>query len=63
MSEARDLGTGIQTCRTLIQNRVSNVPLRVMNILETAVSLPKGTQIGQLQPVEVIDGLEQRSRE
>ena len=31
MSEATDLETGIQTCRTLIPTRVKNVPLRVMN--------------------------------
>ena len=62
MSEATDLGTGIQTCRTLIPTRVRNVPLRIMNILDTTVSLPKGTQVAQLQPVEVIEGFEQRSR-
>ena len=35
----------------------------IMNILDTAVSLPKGTQVAQLQPVEVIEAFEHRSKE
>ena len=63
MSEAKDRGTGIQTCRTLIPTTVMNVPLRVLKILDTAVSLPKGTQVDQLQSVEVIEGFEQLSND
>ena len=54
MFEAGELGTGLQASRTLIPHRVKDVPLRVMNLMDTEVRLGMGTAMAELQPVEVL---------
>ena len=54
MSEAGEFGKGLQASRTLIPHRAKDVPLRVMNLMDTEVLLGKGTAMGELQPVEVL---------
>ena len=50
MSEAGELEKGIQASHTLMQHRAKDVPLRVMNLLDTEVRLGKGTAMAELQP-------------
>ena len=56
MSEASELGKELQASRTLIPHRMKDVPLRVMNLMDTEVRLCKGTAMAELQPVEVLGG-------
>ena len=54
MSEVGELGKGLQASSTLIPHRAKDVPLRVMNRMDTEVRLGKGTAMDELQPVEVL---------
>ena len=51
MSEAGELGKGLQASRTLIPHRANDVSLRVMNLMGTEMRLCKGTAMAELQPV------------
>ena len=54
MSEAGELGKGLQASRTLIQRRAKDVPLPMMNVMDTEVRLVKDTAMAELQPIEVL---------
>ena len=45
-SEATDVGQGIQTARTLIPQRAKDVPLRVMNVMDTDIHMNRGCRRG-----------------
>ena len=54
MFEVGELEKGLQASRTLISHRAKDVPLRVMNLMDTEVRLGKGTAMAELQPAEVL---------
>ena len=54
MSEAGELGKGPQAFRALIPHRAKDVPLQVINLMDTQVRMGKGTAMAELQPVEVM---------
>ena len=47
MSEAGELGKGFQASRTLIPHRPKDVPLRVMNLMDTEVRIGKGRAMAE----------------
>ena len=47
MSEAGELGKGLQASRTLIPHRAKDVSLRVMNLMDTEERLGKGTAMAE----------------
>jgi hypothetical protein len=53
-TEPSQLRPGVHVARTLVpQDRLNNVPIRVLNVLSEPVVVPAGTSLTELQPVQV----------
>ena len=54
MSEASDIGEGIQSARTLTPQRAKDVPIRMMNVMDTDIHLSRRTAVSDMNPVEIV---------
>ena len=54
ITESGVTGRGLQVVRTLVPNLLTDVPVRVMNILDYPVTWEKGSVVSTLEPVDVI---------
>ena len=53
-TELRQIKDGILVARTIVPNRASDLPVRVMNTTHAPVMISKGTTISELQPIEPV---------
>ena len=53
-TDTRELKGGVLVARSLLPNRADNLPVRVMNVSQDPVVLPKNTVISSLEHVETI---------
>ena len=51
-TELNELERGLMVARTILPDRVYDVPVRVMNAATKPVKLEKGTPIGEIEPLE-----------
>ena len=54
MTEARQVETGLCSARTIISEKCNNIPVRMINVLDTPVSLKAGSIVSELEMVEVV---------
>jgi hypothetical protein len=52
-TEVCESGHGVFVARTLVPDRCSSVPVRVMNVLDQPVPMERGTSLCTLTPVSV----------
>ena len=57
MTEVREIETGLCSARAIISDQCDNVPIRMVNVLDTPVSLKAGPVISELEKVEVIEDM------
>ena len=54
MTESGVTGRGLQVARTLVINLLTDVPVRVMNVLDYPVTWEKDSVVSTVEPVDVI---------
>ena len=54
MTESGVTGRGLQVARTLVPNLLTDVPVRVMNVLDYPVTWEKGSVVNTLESVDGI---------
>jgi hypothetical protein len=53
VTEAQELRSGLQVCRTVLPESDIDIPVRVMNVLSHPITLQVGAVISALEPVDV----------
>ena len=55
LTESHEIEGGVQVARTLLSDSFDRALVRVMNVKDHPVTIAKGTNIGELAPVDAID--------
>ena len=62
MTETGEAELGLQVVRTLVPDLLTDVPVRVMNVLDYTVTWARGSMVGTLEPVKVVTAPEKETR-
>jgi len=54
-TEPHEIKEGLLVARTVLPDRPENLPVRVMNVTKEPIKLKKGTVIGNLDPIELVE--------
>ena len=54
MTEAKELRPGLYTSRTLVPERPTEVPVRLINVTNEAIHLKAGSVVSELRPVQEV---------